>query len=148
MLSITIVRTASFSIYTKSKHVYCEWLKKNAGVDVLGHVNSKGSFPTPWTMAAFGAAGATAGSCITVIACPFELSKLSAQVSVLLGKEGNCASEKSREIAKSYQNKGTLRTMKNIVKHRGLFGLYTGFKMHLRKSQRSSKQVDLHANAQ
>lgn len=133
MLSITIVRTTSFSIYSKAKHLYSEWLKKNLGVDVLGHVNSKGSYPNFWTMATFGAAGATAGSCITVIACPFELSKLSAQVSVLLSKEGNC-SEKSQEIAKSYQNKGTFRTMKNIVKHRGFTGLYTGFRMHLRKS--------------
>lgn len=132
MLSITIVRTTSFSIYSKAKHIYSEWLQKNLGVDVLGHVNSKGSYPSLWTMATFGAAGATAGSCITVIACPFELSKLSAQVSVLLSKEGNC-SEKSQEIARSYQNKGTFRTMKNIVKHRGLTGLYTGFRMHLCK---------------
>lgn len=104
------------------------------GVDVLGHVNSKGSYPNLWTMATFGAAGATAGSCITVIACPFELSKLSAQVSVLLGTEGKNDCKKAQEIAKSYQNKGTLRTMQNIVKHRGFTGLYTGFKMHLRES--------------
>ncbi|KAH8907321.1 integral membrane ornithine transporter of mitochondria [Coniochaeta sp. PMI_546] len=131
MLSVTLVRTVSFSIYQRSKHTYCNWLKKNMGVDVLGHVNSPGSYPNLWSVATFGAAGATAGSCITLIACPFELSKLSAQVSVLLANKQNCPEPKSQEIAASYQNKGTLKTMKNIVKHRGLTGLYTGFKLHL-----------------
>jgi len=69
MLSVTLVRTVSFSIYQRAKYTYCNYLKKNMGVDVLGHVNSKGSYPTLWSVAAFGAAGATAGSCITLIAC-------------------------------------------------------------------------------
>ncbi|KAB5582374.1 mitochondrial carrier protein [Coniochaeta sp. 2T2.1] len=131
MLSVTLVRTVSFSIYQRSKHTYCNWLKKNMGVDVLGHVNAKGSYPNLWSVATFGAAGATAGSCITLIACPFELSKLSAQVSVLLANKQNCPEPRSQEIAASYQNKGTLKTMKNLVKHRGITGLYTGFKLHL-----------------
>lgn len=37
-------------------------------------------------------------------------------------------------IAASYQNKGTLETAKNIIKNRGILGLYSGFKLHLRKS--------------
>ncbi len=69
MASITLVRTVSFSIYQRSKNVYCEWLKENFGVDVMGHVSSKGSYPNLWSVATFGAAGATAGSCITLIAC-------------------------------------------------------------------------------
>jgi hypothetical protein len=69
MASITLVRTVSFSIYQRSKYVYCDWVKRNFGVDVMGHVSSKGSYPNWWSVATFGAAGATAGSCITVIAC-------------------------------------------------------------------------------
>lgn len=69
MASITLVRTVSFSIYQRSKYVYCDWVKRNFGFDVMGHVSSKGSYPNHWTIATFGAAGATAGSCITVIAC-------------------------------------------------------------------------------
>ncbi len=69
MLSVTLVRTVSFSIYQRAKHTYCNWLEKNMGVDVLGHVNSPGSYPNLWSVATFGAAGATAGSCITLIAC-------------------------------------------------------------------------------
>ena len=52
---------------------------------------------------------------------------------MLLANKQNCPEPKSQEIAASYQNKGTLKTMKNIVKHRGITGLYTGFKLHLSK---------------
>jgi hypothetical protein len=69
MASITLVRTVSFSIYQRSKYVYCDWVKRNFGVDVMAHVSSRGSYPNGWSVATFGAAGATAGSCITVIAC-------------------------------------------------------------------------------
>ncbi|KAK0634799.1 mitochondrial carrier domain-containing protein [Bombardia bombarda] len=131
MVSITLVRTVSFSIYQRSKYVYCDWVKRNFGFDVMGHVSGKGSFPNFWTIATFGAAGATAGSCITLIACPFELTKLSAQVSVLMADKKNCPRPESHAIAASYQNKGTLKTMRNIVKHRGFGGLYTGFNLHL-----------------
>lgn len=69
MASITLVRTVSFSIYQRSKYSYCDWVKRNFGVDVMAHVSKTGTFPTLWSVATFGAAGATAGSCITVIAC-------------------------------------------------------------------------------
>ncbi|OAA32631.1 mitochondrial carrier protein [Moelleriella libera RCEF 2490] len=130
MASITLVRTVSFSIYQRAKHVYAGWAKKNTGYDILRHVNQPGTYPNLYSIACFGAAGATAGSILTFVACPFELTKLSAQVSVLLAERaGSC--QKSRAVATSYQNKGTLRTMANIIKHRGALGLYTGFRLHL-----------------
>lgn len=131
MASVTIVRTCSFSIYQRAKYIYAGWIKRNFGYDVFGHVNQPGLYPNLWTMACFGAAGATAGSCITVIACPFELTKLSAQVSVLMSERSACPDSKTRAVASSYQNKGTFKTMVNIVRHRGLGGLYTGFQLHL-----------------
>lgn len=73
MASITLVRTVSFSIYQRSKYVYCDWVKRNFGFDVMAYVSSKGSYPNSWSIATFGAAGATAGSCITVIACKLAL---------------------------------------------------------------------------
>ena len=45
----------------------------------------------------------------------------------------NCPKPESHKIAASYQNKGTLKTLRNIVRHRGFFGLYTGFNLHLCK---------------
>lgn len=68
---------------------------------------------------------------ITLFTGPFELTKLSAQVSVLLADKKNCPRPESHAIAASYQNKGTLKTLGNIIKHRGFMGLYTGFKLHL-----------------
>ena len=69
MASITLVRTISFSIYQRSKYAYSDWVKKHFGVDVIAQVSAKGSYPTLWSIATFGAAGATAGSGITLIAC-------------------------------------------------------------------------------
>ncbi|KAK5997270.1 putative mitochondrial carrier C29A3.11c [Cladobotryum mycophilum] len=130
MASITLVRTVSFSIYQRAKHVYSDWIKRNFGFDIHRHVSKPGTYPNLYSVACFGAAGATAGSAITFLACPFELSKLSAQVSVLLAERaGDC--KRSRDLALSYQNKGTLKTMANIVKHRGFLGLYNGFNLHL-----------------
>ncbi|CAK7209194.1 hypothetical protein SBRCBS47491_000358 [Sporothrix bragantina] len=131
LASVTIVRTISFSIYQRSKYVYSDWMSRNFGFDVLKHVGTAGTYPNLWSVACFGAAGATAGSCITVIACPFELTKLSAQVSVLLSEKTQCPDSQSRAVASSYQNKGTLKTMANIVRHRGFTGLYTGYRLHL-----------------
>jgi len=77
---------------------------------------------------------------------PFELTKLSAQVSVLMAS-GNASSinatsmsdpanaRATRAVAASYQNKGTFKTAKNIIKYRGFLGLYSGFSLHLRKSK-------------
>jgi hypothetical protein len=65
---------------------------------------------------------------------PFELTKLSAQVSVLMAERNTSLSDASgRAVAASYQNKGTFKTAKNIIKHRGIGGLYSGFNLHLRK---------------
>ncbi|TAQ88086.1 hypothetical protein B7494_g3612 [Chlorociboria aeruginascens] len=136
MASVTLVRTISFSVYQRSKYTYAAWFKRNFGIDPLVHVNTPGTYPTLSTIACFGAAGATAGSLITIVACPFELTKLSAQVSVLMADRKN-SSVTEPELASrnataaSYQNKGTFKTAKNIVKHRGFAGLYSGFNLHL-----------------
>ncbi|KAL0940766.1 mitochondrial carrier protein [Colletotrichum truncatum] len=136
MASVTLVRTISFSIYQRAKYTYSGWIKQTCGFDVLQHVGKKGTYPNLYSVACFGAAGATAGSCITLLACPFELTKLSAQVSVLLSDqkklaEANCQATNGHQVAASYQNKGTFKTMSNIIRHRGALGLYTGFNLHL-----------------
>ena len=69
MASVTLVRTISFSVYQKSKYTYAAWLKRNFGLDPLIHVNTLGTYPNLSTLACFGAAGATAGSFITIVAC-------------------------------------------------------------------------------
>lgn len=63
---------------------------------------------------------------------PFELTKLSAQVSVLMANQKNADPQK-QAIALSYHNKGTFKTLANIVRHRGFAGMYTGLNLHLCK---------------
>ncbi|KEZ43073.1 hypothetical protein SAPIO_CDS5157 [Scedosporium apiospermum] len=132
MASVTLVRTISFSIYVRSKYEYAKWINKTFGVDVVSRTSDKAKYPNIYSCACFAAAGATAGSFITILACPFELTKLSAQVSVLLAqtKSKDMCSQR-QAVAASYQNKGTLKTMATIIKHRGFMGLYTGFNLHL-----------------
>jgi hypothetical protein len=70
--SVTFVRTISFSIYQKSKYLYAAWINQNFGIDPLIHASTGGKYPNIATMACFGAAGATAGSVITLVACKFS----------------------------------------------------------------------------
>ncbi|KAF2278078.1 mitochondrial carrier [Westerdykella ornata] len=130
LASITLVRTVSFSIYQKSKYTLDGWIYQATGSSPLAIANTKHATPNLATVTCFGLAGATSGAVITAIACPFELTKLSAQISVLMADRtdggGSCDA-----LRKSYQNLGTLRTAQNLVKHRGWLGLYSGFHLHL-----------------
>ncbi|KAK7532397.1 mitochondrial carrier domain-containing protein [Phyllosticta citribraziliensis] len=129
LASITLVRTVSFSVYQRAKYTYDEWMKRATGSSPLAIANSTGAMPNIATMSCFGAAGATAGAVITFIACPFELTKMSAQISVLAqSKEGNA---KPNPISASYAELGTLRTAQNLVRQRGFGGLYAGVHYHL-----------------
>jgi len=129
---VTLVRTVSFSIYQKAKYRYSAAIARTTGVEEpLVTANKRGSYPTFATVACFGAAGATAGAIITAIACPFELTKLSAQISVLMARTNT--SSMDDPVSRSYQHKGTFKMAKNIIKHRGVGGLYSGFHLHLRE---------------
>jgi len=130
LASITLVRTVSFSIYQRSKYALDGCIYRYTGSSPLAVVNSAGTLPTPSTVACFGLAGINAGAAITVIACPFELTKLSAQISVLMA-DRNDGGGKNAAIRKSYQNLGTWKTAQNLIKHRGWRGLYSGFHLHL-----------------
>jgi hypothetical protein len=56
LLSITLVRTVSFSIYQRSKYALDDWTYQATG-------------SSPLVIACFGLAGAGAGASITAIAC-------------------------------------------------------------------------------
>ncbi|KAJ4986467.1 mitochondrial carrier protein [Stagonosporopsis vannaccii] len=130
LASITLVRTVSFSIYQRSKYTIDDWIYQATGSSPLVVANTKGAWPTFSTITCFGLAGATAGATITAIACPFELTKLSAQISVLMA-DRNDGCKQNDAIRKSYQNLGTFKTAQNLVRHRGWTGLYSGFHLHL-----------------
>lgn len=69
LLSITLVRTVSFSIYQRSKYAIDDWIYQATGSSPLVIANTKGAYPTLSTVACFGLAGAGAGASITAIAC-------------------------------------------------------------------------------
>lgn len=81
-------------------------------------------------------AGGTAGSIISLIACPFELTKVGSQVELLLEKErlGLPASSK----LENFKPKSTIQTAKSIVALRGFGGLYSGLNLHMSKSQHTA----------
>lgn len=138
MATISLARTVSISLFSRSKVFYSNMIYRQSGFDPMAHVTTQGTYPNLYTLACFGLAGATAGTAISVVACPFELTKLSAQVSVLLADRKNTTDRKAYEVAASYHNKGTFKTMANIVRHRGFMGLYTGFKLHCGSSHNLS----------
>lgn len=140
LITITLVKTVSMSIYTKSKHTASDFIQDCFGFDVFQHVQKKGSFPNVYTLACFGVSGAVTGCAISAIACPFELAKLSAQVSVNLMRDSR-NSPTRRKIAEAYQNKGTIATMRVICQNRGLLGLYTGYKLHICELQAVTKHA-------
>jgi solute carrier family 25 carnitine/acylcarnitine transporter 20/29 len=69
LLSITLVRTVSFSIYQKSKYTLDEWIYQSTGSSPLVIANTKDALPTFSTIACFGLSGMAAGAVITAIAC-------------------------------------------------------------------------------
>lgn len=151
--------------------MYDDWIESATGTSPLAVANTKGAWPTFSTAACFGAAGATSGALITAISCknllyllkdqlnnylqlplgPFELTKLSAQIAVLMekGVDGSGGSTKNNTIKQ--KTPGTLGTARFIMKQRGFRGLYSGFHLHLTRdtigtaiyfmTYESSKQV-------
>ncbi|KAF2490689.1 mitochondrial carrier [Lophium mytilinum] len=130
LVSITVVRTVSFSVYQRSKYLYDGWMHRSTGVSPLMIANTKGATPNLATVICFGAAGATAGVATTAIACPFELIKLSAQTSYINAQK-KTSSSLDEPLKRSYQNLNTLETARKVIHDRGFRGLYSGFHLHL-----------------
>ncbi|KAL2355715.1 mitochondrial carrier domain-containing protein [Cryomyces antarcticus] len=134
LVSVTIVRTISFTIYQRAKYTYDRWIYKATGHSPLVLANQKGARPSALTVLCFGAAGATAGALITSISCPFELTKLNAQLSREMAesnKKNPVSTAADDAIRRSYQEKGTWGTARALVRNRGIAGLYSGFHLHV-----------------
>lgn len=132
LLSVTFVRTLSFSIYQRAKYAYDRSLTQMFGKSPLAHANAPGSYPSLLTIACFGPAGATSGFIVTFFSGPFELVKLNEQ---LAGKEARnfaMASNGATPPPPSQQLKtGAYITARRLVRDRGIFGLYAGLRLHL-----------------
>ncbi|CAF9910972.1 MAG: hypothetical protein GOMPHAMPRED_007253 [Gomphillus americanus] len=130
LVSITAVRTLSFSVYQKAKYKASATIGGLTGEDEpLIVVNRPGSIPNWGTILCFGSAGAAAGAASTLLACPFELTKNAMVISKQIASSG--VGTKAHPIRSSYQNKNTFLTARQIVRNCGVMGLYSGFQLQI-----------------
>ena len=137
LVSVTLVRTISFSIYQRAKYAYDRSITELTGKSPLVLANAPGSYPSLLTVSCFGTAGATAGAVITTLSCPFELTKLNEQ---LAGKEVRqhaiaCStastSRSAAPAATTFSSAGSWATARRLFRDRGFTGLYCGYRLHL-----------------
>ncbi|KAK9447220.1 mitochondrial carrier domain-containing protein [Limtongia smithiae] len=140
MISVTIVRTLSFSIYAQCRNTYTDALNAVAGrkyiVDATGTDEplTAAQAATPGrnllrALPVYFLSGFTAGGFIAMFSCPFEFTKLSTQIELLMARAAQAALPDSDPAAK-YEPKGTLESFKDIIRRRGILGLYSGFRYH------------------
>ncbi|KAH9857124.1 mitochondrial carrier [Lenzites betulinus] len=108
LMTISFVRAASFTIYTRTKEYFRErhWLNRDRIFDVS---------------ATGGISGALSGSLISFGSAPFELVKVRRQL------EYSIAASKGQRIAKA---PSTMQAVREIFRTNGILGLYTGFRLH------------------
>ncbi|THU87261.1 mitochondrial carrier [Dendrothele bispora CBS 962.96] len=108
LMTISFVRAASFTIYTRTKETFRDhqWLTRNSIIDVscIG-----------------GISGAMSGALISFGSAPFELVKVRRQL------EYSIAASRGVQLSKA---PGTFEAVREIFLTNGISGLYTGFRLH------------------
>lgn len=113
LVSITFMRTLSFSVYTEFKESLSRISIGKTQDIAKGNDNG---LPMWSNIAIWAASGACAGAIVAMIACPFEFAKLSSQLDPL--------------VAKDCRPRGSIASIRHIIHTRGMGGLYSGFGMH------------------
>jgi solute carrier family 25 (mitochondrial carnitine/acylcarnitine transporter), member 20/29 len=72
-------------------------------------------------------AGFTSGAFITVMACPFEFTKLATQIELLMRRTRLATSP---NMSGPMEPKGPIQMAREIYHTRGFRGLYSGFNYH------------------
>ncbi|KAF7185419.1 putative mitochondrial carrier C29A3.11c [Pseudocercospora fuligena] len=140
LISVTVVRTISFSLYQKAKYALDASIYRVTGESPLVTANAPGSYPTLSTMTCFGLAGASAGAVITTISCPFELTKLNEQLAGKMAREAALKAQRESKMPAGsppsppvvdLKSGGSMATARRLVRDRGIQGLYAGYRLHL-----------------
>lgn len=140
LISVTVVRTISFSLYQKAKYALDASIYRVTGESPLVTANAPGSYPTLSTMTCFGLAGASAGAVITTISCPFELTKLNEQLAGKMAREAALKAQRESKMPAGsppsppvvdLKSGGSMATARRLVRDRGITGLYAGYRLHL-----------------
>jgi solute carrier family 25 (mitochondrial carnitine/acylcarnitine transporter), member 20/29 len=135
LVTITLVRTASFSIYEQSKRVFGNLLHHPLYRPPIAPHNKHEPVyvTTPPYDGFFGLnagvaflAGATSGGFITLLSCPFEFTKLATQIELLVRR-----TRMMPDGPISNDPKTPLQMARDIYFGRGFRGLYSGFGYHL-----------------
>ncbi|KEF58159.1 uncharacterized protein A1O9_06084 [Exophiala aquamarina CBS 119918] len=138
LVSITTSRALGFSIYRKAKYTLDGWIEAATGSSPLQHVNKPGTYPNSSTLLCFTGAGMISGGVTAVVLTPVELIKNATQSSVLMASSPSTststpkpASGAAAPSVKNYGRVSSWTSMKRIIERRGVFGLWTGFRLHL-----------------
>lgn len=126
LASLTVTRTLSFSIYRKAKYLLDSWIENATGSSPLQHVNKVGSYPNISTMLCFTGSGMLAGAALVPFLTPIELIKNCTQSSVVMAS----SLSNSQPKVKNAGRVTSMAAVRQIVRERGMLGLYTGFKLH------------------
>ena len=130
VVSVTIVRTISFSLYQRMKYILDDKITTVTGHSPLAIANAPGSYPNAYTLACFGMAGAASGALITTLSCPFELTKLNEQLAGKVAREARSQAKSAGSTMVEVKT-GALHTARRLVQDRGWRGLYAGYSLHL-----------------
>ncbi|RMZ00535.1 hypothetical protein D0864_03704 [Hortaea werneckii] len=131
MISVTVVRTISFSIYQQVKYSMDRSMYGMTGQSPLAIANAPGSYPNIHTLTCFGVAGAASGAVITALSCPFELTKLNEQLAGKVAREAQSKSGQNPSTIVDVKSGGSWNTARRLIRDRGVLGLYAGYRLHL-----------------
>ena len=137
LVTITFVRTTSFSIYEASKRFFGGILLHPlySPPRPPRHQFEPHAVTTPPYHGFFGLnagvaflAGCLSGAFITVLSCPFEFTKLASQIELLVRRQNYAP---FAEIPLSTGAKSPLQVAREIYISQGVRGFYSGFGYHL-----------------
>ncbi|KAJ3102805.1 hypothetical protein HDU97_000262 [Phlyctochytrium planicorne] len=110
LITVSIIKSISFTTYIDSKKFFRTRLKLDE------------SRLTGLATISLGA-GAVAGAAVSIISCPLEIVKIQRQLEVMLRKSAGGGKDGGRT--------GSWKVAVDIVRRRGVKGLYRGFHLHL-----------------
>ncbi|KAI5950726.1 hypothetical protein KGF54_003800 [Candida jiufengensis] len=116
LISTSFSKSLSVSIYSYTKPYIYNGLFNNSF-----YRDIKEDHPFIRNLPVCFLSGLIAGGCVSIFACPFEFIKVYAQLEKLVGNK----------VGAKLNNTSTIQIMRNIIKYKGLLGLYSGFKLHL-----------------
>lgn len=132
LISTSISKSLSVMLFTQIKP-YCYEIIYG------GKTNTDNIHPLLRNIPVCMVSGSIAGAGISVFACPFEFTKIYAQILKLVQRKS--LSDLPKHLQTNNQeitHISTVQTIRQILKHEGIRGLYSGYKFHVLRDSLSS----------